>query len=130
MPKIPPDVQLRIAREHPGEVWKMEDILATLKIEVEAREASSLNKVMLTKGSIQRPINPTASSLVASNQTPRCVYCDGEHYSSSCNAVRDVKDRHAALLCTGRCFNCLRTRHRAKDCDIHKRCRHCRKIYL
>ena len=44
MPKLPEDMCLRLARTHPGEVWKMEDILATIRAEVEAREVSSLSK--------------------------------------------------------------------------------------
>jgi len=38
-----------------------------------------------------------------------------------------VKDRHALLLRTGRCFNCLKQKHCAKNCESTKKCRHCHK---
>ena len=69
----------------------------------------------------------TASSLYASNQAPRCVYCDGDHYRSACTVIKEVKDRRAFLLRTGRCFNCLRPQHRARQCKSAKRCKHCHK---
>ena len=125
MPKLPEDMCLRIARAHPGEVWKMEDILTTIRIKVEAREASSLSKVTAPRNTSSKPVNPAASSLVANGQLPKCVYCQGEHYSASCTVVKTAKDQRSTLIQGGRCFICLRTHHRAKDCDVHKKCRHC-----
>ena len=101
-----------MARQHPGEVWKIEDLLKTIKTEVEAREASNVIKRMTVRPNPNpRSMNPTASSLYASNQAPRCVYCDGDRYSSACTAIKEVKDRRAFLLRTGRYFNCLRPQH-------------------
>lgn len=44
-----------------------------------------------------------------------------------CTSVKDVKERRAILLRGGRCFNCLRPHHHAKECDSHKKCRYCHK---
>jgi len=129
-PKIPNEVRLRMARAHPGEVWKIQDLMEMIKTEVEAREASNLMKGMSVKAnSTPKPPPPvsTASSLYAAGQTHRCVYCTGDHYPSDCVTVKDVKDRRAFLLRTGRCFNCLRPQHRAKNCESTKKCRHCHK---
>ena len=71
--------------------------------------------------------NPTASSLVASNQAPRCAYREGYHYPSACTTIKSVRDRHAFLLCIGRCFNCLKPQHCARNCKSSKKCRRCRK---
>jgi len=41
--KILDEVCLRIAHDSKGEVWKLETVLKTIKVEVEAREASNMN---------------------------------------------------------------------------------------
>ena len=99
--KLPNEVRLRMARAHLGEVWKIQDLLAMIKTEVEAREASNLMRGMSIKtNSIPRPPPPifTASSLYAGGLTRKCVYCTGGHYPSDCITVKDVKDRRAFLL--------------------------------
>ena len=109
---------------------KIQDLLAMIKTEVEAREASNLMKGMSIKtNSTPRPPPPisTASSLYAGGLTRKCIYCTGDHYPSDCITVKDVKDRHAYLLQAGRCFNCLKPQHRAKQCESAKKCRHCHK---
>ena len=70
---------------------------------------------------------PTASSLVTNNRKLQCVYCDEEHFSSSCGKITTVKDRKDILLKSGRCFNCLRTRHKSRDCESSRNCRYCNK---
>ena len=116
-----------MARKHPGEVWKIQDLLATIKTEVEAREASNVIKGMSLKPNPRPPLTPTASALYAGNQAPKCIYCEGDHFPLSCTTIKDVKERRAFLLRSGRCFNCLRPQHRAKECESTKKCRHCHK---
>ena len=116
-----------MARRHPGEVWKILDLLTTIKTEAEAREASNVIKGMSLKISLRPPVIPTASSLYASNQAPKCVYCEGDHYSSACTIIKEVKDRHTFFLWAGRCFNCLKPQHRARQSESTKKCRHCHK---
>ena len=95
---------------------------------METREASNVIKSMsLQSNPTPRTQNSTASSLVASSQVPKFVYCDGDHYPLPCTTIKSVKDRRAFLLRVGRCFNCLRPQHRAKDCESSKRCRLCRR---
>ena len=53
MPKLPNEVRLRMARQHHGTIWKVEDLLETIKVEAEAREASSLIK----SGTFRPPIH-------------------------------------------------------------------------
>ena len=94
-----------------------------IKKEVEAREASEGAVVSTNRpnGPVPRnPLIPSASSLVtnSSNCKPECVYCDDGHYSASCTKVTSVTDRKGILLKTGRCFNCLKTRHKSRDCIV------------
>ena len=59
--------------QYPGTVWKVEDLLATIKVEGEAREARNL-----TRASASRP-----------------TYCHGEYYPSLCTSVKNVKEGQA-----------------------------------
>ena len=49
---------------------------------------------------------------------------ENEHYSASCDVVKDVSKRRNILEKDNRCFNCLRRGHQAKECRNPKTCRH------
>lgn len=126
MAKLPHEIRLRIARETGKEAWKIDNVLTMLKQEVEAREVSEGASIASPKPAPQPPrVPPTVSSFLTTNRKPQCVYCEGEHYSASCTKVTEVKDRKDILLKAGRCFNCLKLRHKLKDCDNPRNCRHC-----
>ena len=86
-----------------------------------------MNKATMMKQHIPPKSPSTSSALFTGSQIPKCVYCEGEHYSSSCQVVKDLKERRAILMRGGRCFVCLKPQHRAKDCDPNKNCRRCHK---
>ena len=117
MIKLPSDIHLQIARETGREAWWIIDLLGIIKQEVEAREASKGTAVNLTWIPGQPPQNnpSTASSLVTNN---RKLQCDEEHFSSSCGKITTAKDRKDILLKSGQCFNCLKTRHKLRDCEL------------
>ena len=131
MTKFPNDVRLRIARETGREAWRIDDLLKIVRQEVEAREASEGAAVNPAKVSVKSTrnssFNSTASSLVTNNHKLQCVYCDGEHFSASCPKITTVKDRRDILLRSGRCFNCLKTRHKSRECNSLQNCRYCHK---
>ena len=103
MQKLPNEVKLIMARNHPGQVWKIQDLSDTIQSEVTAREATHISRMPSHKtNTTQRPLNPTASSLYAGSQPSKCVYCGGDHYSSMCTTI------------TG-------------DCESTKKCKHCRR---
>ena len=102
MSKLPNDVRLQIARNTKEEIWKIEDLLETTKIEMEAREASegirvtsdSTKKPPLSSRPPFKPREPPTSSTLHSNQNAenfriQCVYCEEPHYSTSCQRVLD-----------------------------------------
>ena len=98
MSKLPSEVKLRIGRETKEEVWKLDDLLSIIKNEVEAREASEGVKVNHGKLPTHQlkfhgHMHHTASSLYASNGKVQCVYCNGDHYSASCEKVHELKER-------------------------------------
>ena len=131
MSKLPPEIRLQIARNSKASVWKIEELLNVIKIEVEAREASEMTMTKTSEGkSAQASGNsrfrnqpPTANSLVAQQSKGfkiKCAFCQNEHYSASCNVVRDIAQRKNILERDKRCFNCLRFGHNAKECQIRK----------
>ena len=119
--KLPSDVQLRVAREMKEEVWKINDLLEFIK---EAREVCEGTKLKPhVRPTTTNP--PTAGTFTTQGVNVQCVYCKGQHYSASCDKVQDVKARKDILLKSGRCFNCLRSNHKLRECRSPKTCRNC-----
>jgi len=130
MAKFPSDIRLRITRGTGKGAWKIGPLLDILKEAVEAQEASegsTIGTIKPAASPTRHPSNHTASSLVASDYKVHCVYCNGEHFSASCTAVVIAANWKEILLKSGRCFNCLKTRHKLKDCDSSKNSRYCHK---
>ena len=138
MSKLPSDVRLQISRKSTNEVWKIDELLDTIKSEIDAQEAS---EGMKSSGVENRkpPINPkhnnrnfppSANALVAKGPEEfkiRCAYCGSLHYSASCDKVLDCESRKKILASSKRCFNCLRKGHNNSQCMSEKNCRHCKK---
>jgi len=135
MSKIPSDIRLRIARETKSEVWKIDELLEVIKVEVEAREASEGTKVNPHSKPLQLlghknssgqlpATHPTTGSFY-SNKSIQCVYCQGNHHSASCDKVEAIEERRDILIKAGRCFNCLKSNHKSKDCNNPHSCRNC-----
>ena len=132
MSKLPGEIRLRVARETKDDVWSLDDLMQVIQAEVEAREASEgvrMNAVKPPMPPSNRSSsgnhNPTANALSASQMKVKCAYCNGDHFSASCDKVQTIQDRKKLLLSANRCFNCLRPDHKARDCTSTKSCRHC-----
>jgi len=135
MSKISSEMRLRAARESGNDdAWKLDELMKVIKSEVEARETSEGARVgqhkQLSHDSVhpkqpKNPYLPSASALVSNDYKVRCAYCEGSHYSASCDKVRAVTERKDILTKAGKCFNCLRTNHKVKDCRSTRTCRFC-----
>ena len=130
MTKLPPELCLHIAREMDKEVWEIDELLAVIKKELEAREATELIKLhtpVIENPNTHRNAHTahTAATLVSSGFSIRCAYCNDPHYSASCVKFRTPQERKTILLKTGKCFNCLRANHKSHECDSTKTCRYC-----
>ena len=87
MSKLPPEIRLQIARNTKDSVWKIEDLLNVIKIEVEAREASEMTKTSdgrkpQTNSRNRSQQNPSAASLVSQDGasfTIKGAFCQNEH---------------------------------------------------
>ncbi|CAB4027999.1 Hypothetical predicted protein [Paramuricea clavata] len=53
------------------------------------------------------------------------VFCDAEHFSASCEKIKDPQARKNILKRQGHCFLCLRKGHRINQCTSNRRCRKC-----
>ena len=148
MSKMPNDIRLEIARKAKNDVWQIEELLDTIKLEVEAREVCETTKTTekgphdRSKDGVNPQATPTAKGLLVGTkdgeveQRPnantgaghfkiQCAFCNERHYSASCDKVVTVNERKAILKKAGRCFRCLYRGHNARDCKGPRNCRHC-----
>ena len=136
MSKLPNNIRLQIARNTTSEVWKIEELTERIRIEMEAREASE--RVKAVEPTSSHPGQPrlpefngkpkaTAGRFLVESPptpfTPTCVYCNGQHFSASCEKVKGISERKAILGRDKRCFMCLRRGHQQGECD--KNCKRC-----
>ena len=138
MAKLPNDIRLEIARKSASGVWKIDELLNTIKFEVEAREASEAAKTSTSgpynqrnqDGNRNRVKDPKATALFAAQGGMKgkiqCVYCGEYHYSASCEKVTSIDQRKGILRRDRRCFVCLQRGHRARECNKVNNCRKCR----
>ncbi len=129
MSKIPNEIRLVIARKNTAKVWNIDELLDTIKVEIEAREVSEgvQSSLQSTKKHV---VQPTVGAFVANGGNSekfqiRCAFCEEPHYSASCESVVGSEDRKSILRKSKRCFNCLRIGHNANICRNEKKCRHC-----
>lgn len=105
MPKLPPDVRLLITRVTTNDVWQIEKVWSLLKGEVQAREMSNNTKVRDASVPPRHKPPPSTGAFFAGNHM-RCVFCDAEHFSASCEKVKDTQVQIDSLKRQGRCFLC------------------------
>ena len=137
MAKLPNDVRLAIARKASSNVWKIDELLNTIKFEVEAREASETAKTSTSayapraqvgnRGNVKDPSTASALFTAQGDMKGRmqCVYCGEHHYSAFCIKVKNIDERKGILRRDRRCFVCLQRGHRAKECNKANNCRKC-----
>ena len=130
MDKLPSDMRLQVARRATDEIWKIKDLMNTIRVEIEARETSEtrVHGQKQQQSKSQQQQGATASSFVANEHNGiRCVYCNEEHNSASSKKMVDVKERKDILRKSNRCFICLKQNHRAANCKATRNCRNCNK---
>ena len=130
MSKLPNDICLEIARKSKRDVWKIDDLLNTIKLEIEAWEVSEGVRSSHQQQGKRPGGQPTVGAFVTKGKNPenfriRCVYCEEPHYSASCEKVISSEDRKTILRNSNRCYNCLRNGHLANACVNTKKCRNC-----
>ena len=135
MAKLPSEIRLQVARKATDDVWQINDLLKTIKSEIEAREMSEMARSNVNeKTNKAKPSTvPTVGSFIVTGDERdgagkfkiKCAYCHELHYSASCERVTDREARVKLLRDSKRCFVCLRVGHQTSKCDSTKKCRHC-----
>ena len=134
MSRLPAEVRFYVARVSTKDVWEISELLKVIQAEVEAREWSDTMKIREKKGTETTPApkrgfsQGTANSLLARSGDGsgiRCAFCNGEHYSSACEEVKEIRKRKNILRRDERCCLCLAVGHRVNQCTRKKKCRVC-----
>ena len=134
MSKLPNSLRLEVARKSTNEVWKINELLETIRKEIEAREASDQVKLndsrshpSLEWNKNQHPMPQALFSKQNQGDSTRirCAYCNEQHYSASCEKVTGLQDRKDILRRDKRCFICLRIGHVSQECQNSRGCRKC-----
>ena len=122
--KLPQELRLRKVGE---DEWKLDRLMELLEEEVQARERATASSQVTSRKPVKAP--PTAAVLFTGGsetaRTPTCYYCQQSHLASSCEVVNTLEERKRILRETGRCFNCLRRGHLARQCRSRSKCTHC-----
>lgn len=99
--KLPYEIRIDIARKATGDVWRIYDLLDTIKVEIEAREVSDgVQSNPLQRGKAGG--TPTVGAFVwkdnnSDNFHIHWVYCEDPHYSASCKKVVGSEARKVIL---------------------------------
>ena len=134
MSKLPNSLQLEVARKSTNEIWKIDELLETIRREIEVREASHQVKLHDSRPppNIERDKNQHATVqafLSKQNQGDSmricCAYCNEQHYSASCERATGLQDRKDILRRDEHCFICLRTGPVSQECQNSRGCRKC-----
>ena len=112
---------MRIASESKGEVWKIGELIETLRVEIEVRETSEWFKIGERQKQGENPtqrVPQTTGSTVLSRESGQfkvnCPYCNALHYSASCQSVTDpdIKTETLHLNTFGD------NKHQRKSCQV------------
>ena len=112
MNKLPSEFRLAVSREIVDDQWELDAIMKVVEREIDARERAAASSCPSVKRQSREP--PTAATLMSTDTSIICAYCDQAHHSSQCRVVVDVKLRKGMLMKAGRCFLCLKRGHLSK----------------
>ena len=131
MTKIPEEIRLQVAKKIGKENWELDQVLANLKIELEAWEACGQLHVDRQSGSHFKSSRSsfsqsTTSALLSSGGKITCSFCKNSHQSARCHVVTDPKMRRDLLRKYGKCFRCLKRGHLARECTSNIMCFNCK----
>ena len=80
-----------------------------------------------SKSRQQRDFNFKNNNNGGMNRSVPSVFCKGEHSSSKCRNVTNINIRYDIVRRDNRCFVCLKTNHRSKDCPFTYYCIKCQR---
>ena len=124
--KLPHGLNLILSRKFDSatEVWKIDELMEALRVELEARERIQNSKVKSRFNSTANDRSTVDNLLVESG--PICAYCSRKHYSDQCRTVTDIEARKKLLRSENRCYLCTRKGHLSNKCLSKRNCFKCK----
>lgn len=125
--KLPENIRLTITRGNDYLEWTVEEMLEHLLKEVELREEQTLTPEVQIPSEEKKhgDRRRTASALLTNKEDNTCAFCRGDHKHEDCRRITSMAERKAIIRKYGRCFNCLRKGHRARECTRKVKCEKC-----
>ena len=125
--KLPHALRLTITRGKEHQLWNLSDLLKALGGEIELREDYNDN-TRHRDFRKRSDVPPSTTMYVEAGKETNCAFCLESHLHEDCHRIKDVEERKKLLSKFGRCFNCLRKGHLAKNCSNRKKviCKYCK----
>ena len=102
------------------ETWQMHNLIDSIyawlrrnKVDESAKEAERKEKHWFAGDSSKE------------RSKPKCIYCDGEHWSDKCDKYEGIEERKQHFRKNRLCFNCGKKGHRENKC-FSRGCYHCK----
>ena len=101
--KIPNELNIHISCKFDAsvDIWKINDLMRELKLEIEARERVGDAKRLKS----QRTPRDTVEGLLSVDKIT-CPFCQQDHFADRCNIVTNVNTRKRMLKYQSRCYIC------------------------
>ena len=124
--KIPAKIKQNLARAHGRQEWKISELQEAVLNEIYILEAGSQTDATTS------PLPPTASfhtgatnrQITGTRGKPKCPFCKDSHSPSTCDIIKDPKQRTDIVRQQKLCFNCL-GHHKVASCNSKHRCHNC-----
>ena len=125
--KLPHALRLTITRGKEHQLWNLSDLLKALGGEIELREDYNDN-TRHRDFRKRSDVPPSTTMYVEAGKETNCAFYLESHLHEDCHRIKDVEERKKLLSKFGRCFNCLRKGHLAKNCSNRKKviCKYCK----
>lgn len=126
--KLPHALRLTITRGKEHQLWNLSDLLKALGGEIELREDYNDN-TRHRDFRKRSDVPPSTTMYVEAGKETNCAFYLESHLHEDCHGIKDVEERKKLLSKFGRCFNCLRKGHLAKNCSNRKKviCKYCKR---
>ena len=118
--KIPNELNIHTSRKFDAsvDIWKINDLMRELKLEIEARERVEDAKRL----KLQTTLKDTVEGLLSVAKIT-CPFCQQDHFADRCNIVTNVNTRKRILQCQSRC---TKIGHHSTDCKSKRTCFQCK----
>ena len=125
--KLPTKIKQNLARTHGRQQWDLDELQKAILDEIYILEVGSHTDTHTP------PLTPTASfhtgassKPTGTRSKPQCVFCKKPHSPTTCDTIKDARQRCDIVRQEKLCFNCL-GHHKVSSCTSRHRCHNCRR---